>query len=119
METELQFKNNHVVSKGYGVIATSIMEDETISKEAKVLYAYFVCKAGANPRCFPANKTIMQALGIKSKISLQKYKEELVAVGLLYIKERKTKAGRVTSNYYYPKKHTLERSDEDEEDSRV
>ena len=116
METKLQFSNNQAVSKGYGLIATSVIEEGSISKEAKILYTYFVCKAGANSHCFPANKTIMRALGIKSKISLQKYKEELIDAELLEIKERKTKSGRVTSNYYYPKKLIFDQAENDEAD---
>ena len=97
-------KKGKIVGKGYGYISNIVMESNELSKEAKCLYAYLISKAGVNNNCCPSNSTIMKHLGIKSKISLNKYKDELVFNGLLDIKARTTKSGRNTSNYYYPTK---------------
>jgi len=96
--------NGKVVTKGYGQIATSIMEDKTITLGAKCLYVYLVCKAGVSDCCYPSNATIMEALGIKSKLTYRDYKDELIVKGLLRVEDRKYKSGRHASNNYYPTK---------------
>jgi hypothetical protein len=107
-----QKKNTLLVeTKGYGIIANSVMEDEKISLGAKGLYAYLISKSGANDSCFPSNKTIMKCLGIKSKITLNKYKYELDENDYLIIEERKYKSGRITSNHYYPAKMKIIKDD--------
>ncbi len=106
----LKMKNNikkeplFVETKGYGLIANTVMEDERISIGAKGLYAYLISKTGANDSCFPSNKTIMNSLRIKTKITLNKYKFELINFAYLIIRERKNNSGRLASNYYYPAK---------------
>ena len=111
----LQFKDSLVLSKGYGNIASSVMENEEITIGAKCLYAYFISKTGVNDFCFPSNKTIMKSLGIKNKSTLNNYKFELVNHGLLCIDDRKFKSGRIASNRYYPAKLKLEKQMEIEE----
>lgn len=107
-------KDGYVLSKGYGIIPSSVMDDETLSKEAKILYTYLVCKSGGANCCYPSNKTIMKALGIQSIISLRKYKDELLFIGLLKIKERKQKSGRLTSNSYFPTKFKIEKKEDED-----
>jgi hypothetical protein len=111
----LQFKDKQVLSKGYGYIASSVMESEEVTVGAKCLYAYFISKTGVSEFCYPSNKTIMKSLGIKNKSTLNNYKIELEAHGLLRIEERKYKSGRVASNRYYPAKLKLEKQMEMEE----
>lgn len=93
-----------VETKGYGLVPTSVMEDGRISLGAKGLYAYFICKTGGGVSCFPSNQTIMGALGIKSKITLNNYKSELESAKYLRIEERTYKSGRIASNNYFPAK---------------
>lgn len=114
VKTKLKIEDGFIVSKGYSLTPSSVIEEKTISKEARFLYVYLLCKAGANNCCYPANKTIMEALGIKSIISLRKYKNELLSKGLITIKERKQKSGKLTSNYYYPIKMKMSKSKVDE-----
>lgn len=114
----LQFKDNQVLSKGYGNIASSVMENEEITIGAKCLYAYFISKTGVNDYCYPSNKTVMKSLGLKNKSTMNNYKNELVDHGLLRIEERKYKSGRVASNRYYPAKLKLEKQIEMEESNQ-
>lgn len=108
-------KNNYKLqSGGYGYIATSVLEIESLSIGAKTLYTYFVCKSGAKESCFPSNKTIMKSLGI-TLVTLRKYKKELETAELLIIEERKQKSGRLMSNLYFPTKFTLIRNGKDDE----
>lgn len=104
----IKTRDGKVLTKGYGNIASSVMENEYITLGAKCLYAYFVSKAGASPSCFPSNATIMKALGIKSRKTLSDYKIELEALGLLTIEARTFKSKRLTSNNYYPVKMLLD-----------
>lgn len=103
-QTSLKWQDGKIISKGFGQIATSLMEDGTISLGAKGLYVYFACKTGAAEFCYPSNTSIMKALGIKSKNTLSDYKNELIGKGLLKVAERTYKSGQLTSNKYYPAK---------------
>lgn len=119
IKTNLKIEGDVISSKGFCVTPSSVIEEKTISKEAKILYVYLLCKAGANNYCYPSNKTIMEVLGIKSISSLRKYKNVLLRNGLIKIEERKQKSGRLTSNYYYPTKrkktkNNVEESSDDE-----
>jgi homoaconitase/3-isopropylmalate dehydratase large subunit len=105
-------RDGKVVTKGYGNIASSVMENENITIGAKSLYAYLISKTGASESCYPSNATIMKSLGIKSRMTLSDYKIELVASGLLKVEERTFKSGRLTSNNYYPTKLILDRDEE-------
>jgi len=112
----LEIRNGKVVTKGYGHIAEAVMRQRDISPVAKTLYSYLISITGRKDSCFPSNKTIMKDLSIKSRITLSKYKDELVDFGLLKIEERKNKSGRVTSNNYFPTKLTMEKKEEEESD---
>src|SRR5690554_3046689 len=105
-----------IATKGYGIVATSVMEDQDISYGAKSLYVYLLCKTGGGTKCFPSNKIILSSLGIKSNITLRKYKDELVLNGLLRIEERKYKSGRLASNFYFPTKFKSSKVEEDDYD---
>lgn len=106
-------KEGKVNSKGYGIVAASVMEDETVSTEAKALYSYLICKSGVANCCYPSNKTIMKALGM-SPVTLRKYKNELQFNGLLRVEERKQKSGRLTSNSYFPTKFQRQQLSDEE-----
>jgi hypothetical protein len=109
---ELKIRGGKVLTKGYGSIASSVMENEHITIGAKSLYAYLISKSGASSSCYPKNTTIMKALGIKSKLTLRDYKLELEVCGLLRIEERKYKSGQLTSNNYFPTQMVLDKMDE-------
>jgi hypothetical protein len=98
----LEFKEEKVLTKGYGRIASSVMENEHITVGAKTLYCYLISIAGSSTSCFPSNTKMMKALGIKNRITLNNYKYELESLGLLRIESRHFKSGRNTSNYYFP-----------------
>ena len=103
VEKKEYIKDGKISTKGYGIVATSVMDDETVSNNAKTLYVYLVCKSGGTNCCYPSNKTIMKALKM-SPVTLRKYKNELLVKGLVRIEERKQKSGRLTSNSYFPTK---------------
>jgi len=107
-DAKLKIKDGMVLTKGYGSVAISVMENEHITIGAKSLYAYLISKSGSSPNCYPSNATIMKALGIKSRITLSDYKFELATCGLLHIIERKYKSGQLTSNYYFPTKMVVD-----------
>lgn len=100
---KVEIKDGKVLTKGYGNIATSVIEDNTITRGAKLLYVYLVCKAGMFDHCYPKNSTIMESLGI-SRNTLRDYKDELIVKKLLSVEERTYKSGQKTSNNYYPTK---------------
>lgn len=106
----ITFKNGMVETRGYGQVPTSVLEDGSLSRDAKALYTYLLCKTGASNFCYPSNETIMEALSIKTKNSLREYKNQLIDKQLLKVVERKFKSGRTTSNYYYPTKMLMENS---------
>lgn len=100
-----------VETKGYGFIASSVMKNEKVSWGAKALYAYLISISGNHPSCWPSNSTIMKNLAMKSKITLNKFKDELVREKLLKIEERKYKSGQLASNSYFPAKVKLAEKD--------
>lgn len=103
VEKKEYIKDGKISTKGYGIVAMSVMDDATVSNDAKALYVYLVCKSGGTNCCYPSNKTIMKALKM-SPVTLRKYKNELLDKGLVRIEERKQKSGRLTSNSYIPTK---------------
>lgn len=105
-EQSIILVDGKILTKGFGQIPTSLMEDSTISLHAKALYVYLVCKTGAQDYCYPSKASIMKALGIKTKVTLRTYKDELVEKGLLKVEKRTYKSGQLTSNKYYPVKMT-------------
>lgn len=98
----LQFRDKKVLTKGYGRIASSVMENEYITVGAKCLYCYLISITGISNSCYPSNAKMMNALGIKNKVTLNNYKFELETQGLLHIEGREHKSGRITSNRYFP-----------------
>jgi hypothetical protein len=98
-----------VVTKGYGRLATVVMENPDITINAKALYAYLICRISSGMYCYPSVARIMKDLGIKSKLSFRDYRDELIVKGLLKVKIRKSKSGRNMTNYYYPIQMVLER----------
>ena len=56
----LKIREGKVSTKGYGHIASSVMDNEYITIGAKALYAYLISKAGASISCYPSNATIMK-----------------------------------------------------------
>ncbi|HCY76501.1 MAG TPA: hypothetical protein DHV28_11320 [Ignavibacteriales bacterium] len=105
-------ENGFIKTKGYGKLATVVMEDENVSINAKALYAYLICRIGGGDRCYPSNNKIMKELGIKSKNSLRDYKDELIIKGLLKVELRKSKSGRNLSNDYFPTRLIFETLEE-------
>lgn len=99
-------------TKGYGLVANSVMENEELSLGAKGLYSYLISKTGAKEACFPSNKSIMKSLSI-SIMTLKKYKRELEDLELLVVEERTQKSGRMMSNLYYPTKFKQKSNDAD------
>jgi DnaD/phage-associated family protein len=88
-----------VFEKGYGQVSRSIMRDKSISKEAKVIYAYLMSFAGTKMEAFPSWKTICEELGFKSKDTYYKYIKELKEHGIVKVVQQKEK-GKWAKNIY-------------------
>lgn len=111
----LEFKDSKVLTKGYGRIASAVMENEHITVGAKCLYCYLISVTGISSSCHPSNARMMKVLGIKNRVTLNNYKIELENQGLLKIAERKFKSGRNASNKYFPTQLYLLREAIDDE----
>ena len=84
---------------GYGQVKRSVLRDNTLSLDAKAIYAYFCSFAGNSGKAFPLRDTIIKDLGISLK-RYYKYLKELQDKNILIIKNTKTKSG-LTRNIYY------------------
>ena len=74
-----------VMEKGYGMVGKLVMQDRSISIEAKGLYAY-ICTFGNV--AFPGRKKIMEELQI-GKNSYTKYLKELVVRGYVSVQQKR------------------------------
>lgn len=91
-------KNSGILSGGYGVTAKRVMKDESLSIEAKAIYAYLCSYAGSDGSAFPSVGLMAKELGI-SEQRLKKYRQQLVLKGYITI-ERRRKNGKQASNLY-------------------
>lgn len=94
------FYEGTVLENGYGQIGQYIMRDKTISRDAKVIYAYLISFAGDKMVAFPKWTTICEELGFKSKNTYYKYMNELKERGFIYVKQEK-REGKFSKNIYY------------------
>lgn len=98
MRNEDQIQIKGVMSKGYGIMPKMVALDESLSIEAKAIYAFLTSFSGAGQGAFPSIETIIHYLKI-SENRLLKYRKELIEHGYITIQKRYIE-GKRTSNLY-------------------
>lgn len=104
---------------GFGILSKAAMIDNTLSIQAKGLYAYLVTYAGSKNNAFPGRNLVMHQLNI-SKDTFTKYIKELKDKGYINIIQESGKDGKFGHNIYYinpcPKISDTETPDTDYKD---
>lgn len=92
-----------VYEQGYGLIAQKVMRDKRLSIKAKAIYAYLSSFAGSGTdrTAFPGVSLMMDELGIKSRDTYYKYRNELEEAGYITVESQKDERGRFSRNIYY------------------
>ena len=98
MEEKNQLNLTGIFEKGYGFIAKTIMQDNSLSIQAKGLYAYFCSFSGKGNDIFPSREKICNELNI-SKNSFEKYLNELKEKRYIFVKQDKNN-GAFSKNIY-------------------
>lgn len=103
-----------IFAHGFGLVPRTIMEDQDLSVEAKVIYAYLSCFAGASGNCNPAVKTQIITLKM-NKDTYRKHRKQLIDRGYVTIsQEREGVCEKFARNRYslehYPKIRTAEQA---------
>ena len=88
-----------IFDKGYGFIAKSIMQNNTISLQAKGVYGYICSYCGKGNDAFPSREKMCHDLHI-SNDSLGKYLTELKENKLVRVNQCKDKNGKFMHNTY-------------------
>jgi hypothetical protein len=92
-------KTRGINSQGYGLIAKSVMRDQTLCGGAKMLYAYICSYVGAGTTAWPGRETICHDLGI-GKDSYTRYLADLRSHDYIRVEQVKGKGGRFGHNVY-------------------
>ncbi len=87
------------MEKGYGIIPKKVMQDTTISTQAKALYAYLSSYAGAGETAWPGRDLICLHLGI-GKDSFSKYLKELKNKNYVEVNKKRNFEGKYYKNVY-------------------
>jgi hypothetical protein len=80
---------------GYAKFPLSVLRNHALSTGARLLYALLTSYAWQEGICFPDEKTLGADLGASER-TVRRYREELVAAGLIVVKHR----GQGKSNLY-------------------
>lgn len=91
----IQFRGT-IFENGYGQVAKVVMQDENLSKYAKLVYAY-ICTFGSGS--FPSYSKICNDLKI-GRTSLSNAIKELGKNGYLSIEQQRKEGGRYGKNLY-------------------
>lgn len=74
---------------GFGTVPKLVMLDQTLSPQAKAIYAYFAAFAGAGTTAFPRRPTILRELRIGSLGTYYRHFNQLVERGYLSVEQCK------------------------------
>lgn len=98
MEDKLELQG--IYSKGYGIIAKQVMQDNDISIQAKGIYAYLCSFCGGGTVCFPGRQKICSDLNI-NKDTFTKYLKQLTNKNYVTVKQLKSdKVNKFCHNIY-------------------
>jgi hypothetical protein len=89
---------NSIYSKGYGLVAKSILLDRHITLEAKGIYAYLCSYAGSGNEAYPAVDKICFDLNI-AKNRFYRHIPQLIQAGYIKVESNKPK-GQFSNNIY-------------------
>ena len=101
-ETVIQFSGT-VYENGYGLLPQKVMRDRNLSPTAKTIYAYLVSFANVNAEgersSFPGVKLMMSEIGIKSRDTFYRHRNQLIKHGYISIKKQRSE-GKFQRNIY-------------------
>jgi len=89
-----------IYEHGYGLIAQKVMRDKSLHAVAKAIYAYLAAFAGQDGQAFPSVELMMDELGIKSKDTFYKYRNQLINAGYITVEEQQRIKGQFYNNVY-------------------
>lgn len=102
MDSVIQFRGT-IYENGYGLIASKVMRDKTIPKQARLIYAYMCSFASIDKNgdrvAFPSVSLQCNELGM-TEDTYYKWRKELEKRGLITIEKRKEK-GKFERNLYF------------------
>lgn len=87
MEDKVELQG--IYSKGYGIIAKTVMQDKEISITAKGIYSYLCSYCGGGITCFPSRAKICEDLNI-NKDTFSKHIKQLTEKKYITIKQIKS-----------------------------
>lgn len=92
-----------IYEQGYGLIAQKVMRDTNLSVKSKAIYAYLSSFAGSGLEraAFPGVSLMMKELGIASRGTFYKYRNELIESGYVSVEQQKNEKGRYAKCIYY------------------
>ena len=95
-----------VYEDGYGLIAQKVMRDRRLDKGAKAIYGYLCSFAGSNGNvdgereAFPGVSLMMSELGINSRDTYYKHRNQLIKLGYLKIEKQRKEGSKFDRNIY-------------------
>lgn len=107
-----ELRLNGVMSRGYGVMPKSVMQDSRLTIEAKAIYAYIASFAGAGTTAFPGKKKIAEDLRI-SEERLYTHRKLLIKYGYITVHQERGPGGTLGKTVYTLEAIAIERPDED------
>lgn len=110
----LIFEN--VAAHGFGTVSKLVMLDQSLTPQAKAIYAYFASFSGMGTTSFPRRKTILRELKIGSLSTYYRHFNLLVEKGYLSVEQRKI-SGRFDICTY--RLHSMVYSDQVEKNEHI
>jgi hypothetical protein len=95
----LRHPQGSIFEKGYGSIAKKVMEDKSLSIEAKAIYAYFCSYTGSGDVSFPSVQRICTDLCI-GRNRFYQHMTKLVDMGYIKKEQKHDDKGHKTNNEY-------------------
>lgn len=81
-ENFCEFEEGDIYAEGFGLVASLVMRDKSISSMAKALYAYLMTFSNRSGAAWPSTNRILDEMSL-SKNSFYKYRSELRDAGFL------------------------------------
>lgn len=94
-DTLIQFKGT-IYEAGFGQVSKLVMQDETLSKSAKLIYAY-ICTFGSG--AFPSRRRICSDLKV-GKTTVTDSLKQLIQSGYITVEQKRDANGLFSHNVY-------------------
>lgn len=102
MDSVIQFEGT-IYENGYGLLARKVMRDESLHKNARLIYAYMCSFAGIDKNgertAFPSVSLQCKELDM-SEDTYYKWRKQLVNRGLIKITKQRSEGGKFYKNIY-------------------